>query len=53
MRLNRKTQPLVYTRVAISTEILDGEQKRAKALMDLAIGIWGFAFVVFLFAWLG
>ena len=53
MRLNRKTQPLVYTRVAIRTEILDGERNRAQALMDLAIGIWGFAFVVFLFAWLG
>ena len=53
MRLNRKTQQLVYTRVAIRTEILDAERKRAQALMDLAIGIWGFAFVVFLFAWLG
>ena len=53
MRLNRKPQPLVYTRVAIRTEILDAERKRAQALMDLAIGIWGFAFVVFLFAWLG
>jgi hypothetical protein len=53
MRLNRKTQPLVYTRVAIRTEILDEQRKRAQALMDLAIGIYGFAFVVFLFAWLG
>jgi len=53
MKLNRKTQPLVYTRVAINSDILDAERKRAKALMDLAIGIWGFAFVVFLFAWLG
>lgn len=53
MKLNRKTQPLVYTRVAIRSEILDAQRKRAQALMDLAIGIWGFAFVVFLFAWLG
>jgi len=53
MRLNRKTQPLVYKRVAIRTEILDEQRKRAQALMDLAIGIYGFAFVVFLFAWLG
>ena len=53
MKLNRKTQPLVYTRVAIRTEILQGERKRAQALMDLAVGLWGFAFVVFLLAWLG
>jgi hypothetical protein len=39
--------------VAIRTEILDEQRKRAQALMDLAIGIYGFAFVVFLFAWLG
>ena len=53
MKLNRKTQPLVYTRVAIKTDILDAERKRARALFDLAVGLWGFAFVVFLFAWLG
>ncbi len=53
MRLNRKTQPLVYKRVAIKTDILADEHRRAQGLMDLAIGIWGFAFVVFLFAVLG
>jgi|GEM_PF-3733346 len=53
MKLNRKTQPLVYKRVRITTEILEARRKRAQALMDLAIGIWGFAFVVFLFAVLG
>jgi len=53
MRLNRKTQPLVYTRVAIRSTILDEQKRRAQGLMDLAIGIWGFAFVVFLFAVLG
>jgi len=53
MRLNRKTQPLVYKRVAIKTDILADERRRAQGLMDLAIGIWGFAFVVFLFAVLG
>jgi hypothetical protein len=53
MKLNRKTQPLVYTRVAIRTSLLDERRKRAQALMDLAIGIWGFAFLVFLLAWLG
>ena len=53
MRLNRKTQPLVYTRVAIKTDILAAERKRAQGWMDLAIGIWGFAFLVFLLAVLG
>jgi hypothetical protein len=53
VKLSRKTQPLVYRRVAIKTDILAAERRRAQALMDLAIGIWGFAFLVFLFAVLG
>jgi hypothetical protein len=53
VRLNRKTQPIVYRRVAIKTDIVAAERRRAEALMDLAIGIWGFAFIVFLFAVLG
>ena len=53
MKLNRKTQPLVYKRVAIRTTLLDEQKRRSQALMDIAIGIYGFAFVVFLFAWLG
>lgn len=53
MKLNRRTQPLVYRRVAIKTDIVAAERRRAQALMDLAIGIWGFAFIVFLFAVLG
>ena len=53
MKLNRKNQPVVYRRVAIKTDILEAERKRAKALMDIAIGIYGFAFVVFLFGILG
>lgn len=53
MKINRKTQPIVYWRVAIKTNILEAERRRAAALMDLAIGIWGFAFVVFLFAVIG
>jgi hypothetical protein len=53
VKVNRKTQPLVYRRVAIKTDILATERRRAQALMDLAIGIWGFAFLVFLFAVLG
>lgn len=53
MKLNRRTQPLVYRQVAIKTDIVAAERRRAQALMDLAIGIWGFAFIVFLFAVLG
>ena len=53
MRINRKGQPLVYTRVAIKGEKLEAERKRAQAWMDIAIGMWGFAFLVFLLAWLG
>jgi hypothetical protein len=53
VKINRKSQPLVYRRVAIKTDILAAEKRRAEALMDLAIGIWGFAFLVFLFAVLG
>lgn len=53
MRLNRKTQPVVYRHMGIRSTLLDAQRRRAQALMDLAIGIWGFAFVVFLFAWLG
>lgn len=53
MRLNRKTQPVVYRHMGIRSALLDQQRHRAQALTDLAIGIWGFAFVVFLFAWLG
>jgi hypothetical protein len=48
MRLNRKTQPLVYKRVAIRTTLLD-EQKRADQCADIAIGILGLAMLVILF----
>ena len=53
MRLNRKTQPLVYKRVVIKTDILADERRRAQGWMDLAIGMWGFAFLLFLLAVLG
>jgi len=53
MKLNRKTEPLVYKRVAFRTTLLDEQKRRSQALMDIAIGIYGFAFIVFLFAWLG
>jgi hypothetical protein len=53
MRLNRKNQPLVYKRVAIKSDRLADEQRRAQGWMDLAIGMWGFAFLLFLLAVLG
>ena len=53
MRVNRKTEPLVYKRVAIKTSMLDEQKKRSDALMDIAIGLYGFAFLLFLLAVLG
>ena len=53
MKLNRKTQPVVYRRVAINTTILEDEKRQAKLAWDIGIGIFGLAFVVFLFGILG
>jgi hypothetical protein len=52
MRLNRKTQPLVYKRVAIRTTLLD-EQKRADQCADIAIGVLGLVMLVILFVVVG
>jgi hypothetical protein len=43
----------VYQRVAIRTTVLDEERRRAAAFWDVAIGVFGLAFVVFLFGILG
>ena len=48
MRLNRKTQPLVYTRVAIRTTLLE-QQKRSDQQLDIAIGILGAILLVLIF----
>ena len=48
MRLNRKTQPLVYTRVAIRTTLLE-QQKRSDQQLDIAIGILGAILLVIIF----
>ena len=48
MRLNRKTQPLVYTRVAIRTTLLE-QQKRSDQQLDIAIGILGAVLLVIIF----
>jgi len=53
MRLNRKTQPVVYRRVALKSSILEEQERRARLLWDIAIGSFGLAFVVFLFGLLG
>ena len=53
MKLDYRNSPKTYTRIAIKGDRIAEEQRRGQGWMDLAIGIWGFAFVVFLFAWLG
>ena len=52
MRLNRKTQPLVYKRVAIRTTLLE-EQKRSDQQLDIAIGILAAILVVMMFVVVG
>ena len=48
MKLNRKSQPLVYKRVAFRTTLLD-EQKRSDQQLDIAIGILGAVLLVIIF----
>jgi hypothetical protein len=52
MRLNRKTEPLVYKRVAIRTTLLD-QQRRSDQQLDIAIGILGATLLVMIFVVLG
>lgn len=53
MKLDYSNTPKTYTRIAIKGDRIADEQRRAQGWMDLAIGIWGFAFLVFLLAVLG
>lgn len=53
MKLDYSNSPKTYTRIPIKADKVAAESKRAQALMDIAIGLWGFAFLVFLLAWLG
>jgi len=53
MRVNRKTQPQVYKRVAIRTRYLGEQSERADRVTDIAIGILGFWLLVVLFVVLG
>ena len=48
MRLNRKTQPLVYKRVAIRTTLLE-QQRRSDQQLDIAIGILGAILLAMIF----
>ena len=52
MKLNRKTQPLVYTRVAIRTTLLD-QQKREEQQLDIAVGILAAVLLLALFVVIG
>jgi hypothetical protein len=53
MKLNRKTQPVVYRQVAINSTLLEDEKRQARLVWDIGVGIFGLAFVVFLFGILG
>ena len=46
MKLNRKTQPVVYRRVAIKTSILAQEARRAQLLQDIGILLFALAYNV-------
>jgi len=48
MKLNRKTEPLVYKRVAFRTTLLE-QQKRSEQQLDIAIGILGAILLVMIF----
>ena len=53
MKVNRRTQPVVYRRVAISTTLLEDEKRQARLAWDIGIGIFGLAFVIFIFGVIG
>ena len=53
MKVNRRTQPVVYRRVAIKTSILEDEQRRAALFGDVTILCLGLMLTVLLFTVLG
>jgi len=53
MRLNRKTQPLVYTRVAIRTEILTEQKRRVELMRFISQLCFAFAGLIFVAAAIG
>jgi len=50
MKLNRKNQPVVYTRVPTRAERAAEKQRRADFVVDVALAIIGFWMLVVLFA---
>jgi hypothetical protein len=53
MRLNRKTQPLVYKRVAIRTTILDEQRRRVELMRLISQLCFAFAGLIFVAALIG
>jgi hypothetical protein len=53
MKLNRKTQPLVYKRVAIRTEILTEQKRRVGLMRFIAQLCFAFAGLIFVAALIG
>jgi len=55
VKLNRKTQPLVYTRVALKspTDVARQREEQDALLRDVVLIAYGLGFVVFLFLVIG
>jgi len=55
VKLNRKTQPLVYTRVALKspTDVARQRAEQDALLRDVVLTAYGLGFVVFLFLVIG
>lgn len=53
MKLNRKTQPLVYRQVAIRTQILDEQQRRVELMQFIAGLCFCFAGLIVVAALIG
>jgi len=52
MKLNRKTQPLVYKRVPFRTTLLE-QERRSEQQLDIAIGILSAILLVVIFVAVG
>lgn len=52
MKLNRKTEPLVYKRVAFRATLLE-QQKRSEQQLDIVIGVLGAILLIVLFVAVG
>ena len=50
--MNRKTEPLVYKRVAFRTRLLE-QQKRSEQQLDIVIGVLGAILLLVLFVAVG